>query len=65
MQLILPEELPALLSRKSRKTGGARSLRRLVQDQVEGPLAECLLESEKKSPKIKACLENGQLLFKC
>ena len=63
VQLTLPKELPAVLSGRSKKTGGARSLRRLVQDQVEGPLASYLLKSGKKVSKIKASLENGELLF--
>ena len=63
MQLQLPEELPAVLGRRSGKTGGARNLRRLVQEQVEGPLAAFLLRSGKKPTKVKAKLENGQLQF--
>jgi len=63
MQLQLPKELPAHLGGQSRKTGGARSLRRLVQDQVEGPLAAFLLRSGKKPTKVTAKLEDGQLQF--
>ena len=63
MQLQLPDELPAVLGRRSGKTGGARNLRRLVQEQVEGPLAAFLLRSGKKPAKVKAKLENGQLQF--
>ena len=63
LQLQLPEELPALLGSRSGKAGGARSLRRLVQEQVEGPLAAFLLRSGKKPSKVKGKLENGRLQF--
>ena len=63
MQLQLPDELPAHLGNQSHKVGGARSLRRLVQEQVEGPLAAYLLRTAKKPAKVKAKLENGQLQF--
>ena len=63
MQLQLPNELPSLLGSQSQKSGGARSLRRLVQDQVEGPLAAFLLKNGRKQAKIRAKLENGQLQF--
>ena len=63
LQLQLPEELPAVLGRRSGKAGGARNLRRLVQEQVEGPLAAYLLRSGKKPAKVKGKLENGQLQF--
>jgi ATP-dependent Clp protease ATP-binding subunit ClpA len=62
-QLVLPNELPVFLGQQSQKKGGARALRRLVQEQVEGPLAVYLLRSGKKSPKIKVKLENGTLQF--
>ena len=63
MQLQLPSELPAFLGEQSGQTGGARSLRRLVQERVEGPLAAFLLRSGKKPAKVKAKLENGELQF--
>jgi ATP-dependent Clp protease ATP-binding subunit ClpB len=63
LELELPEELPALLGDQSQKSGGARSLRRLIQDRVEGPLSEYLLKSGKKLTKVKVHLSNGELLF--
>jgi ATP-dependent Clp protease ATP-binding subunit ClpC len=63
VQLQLPNELPGILGGKSRKKGGARGLRRLVQEQVEGPLAMFLLKAGKKPGKVKAKLENGTLQF--
>ena len=64
MQLCLPEELPGLIRCKSGAKGGARQLRRLVQEQVEGPLAVFLLKSGKKHTKIFGKVEDGQLLFR-
>ena len=63
MQLCLPEELPGLLRCRFGAKGGARQLRRLVQEQVEGPLAVFLLKSGKKHTKIVGRVENGQLHF--
>ncbi len=63
VQLMLPNELPAFLGGKSKRKGGARALRRLVQEQVEGPLAVFLLKSGKKPLKVKAKLENETLQF--
>ena len=61
--LTLPEELPRVLCGKCRGKAGARQLRRLVQDQVEGPLAAYLLRSGRKPAKVKARLEAGELQF--
>ena len=63
VQLMLPAELPGLLGGKSKRKGGARALRRLVQEQVEGPLASFLLKSTKRPTKVKAKLENDTLQF--
>ncbi len=63
MQLTLPRELAGWLGDQTRGKGGARGLRRLVQDRVEGPLAEFLLKTKKKPAKIRAKLENGELQF--
>ncbi len=62
MQLQLPEELPKALGKKLGK-GGARNIRRLVQEKVEGPLAVYLLKSARRPAKVKAKLEDGVLHF--
>lgn len=63
MQLTWTEELPGFLVEKREKQGGARQLRRLVQDRVEGPLAVYLLECAKKPTKIKIRVEQGTVQF--
>ena len=63
IQLQLPPELSAVLSKCSCKDGGARKLRHLVQERVEGPLASFLLRCPKKPAKVRGYLQNGQLVF--
>ena len=63
IQLQFPEELARELGCCSQKEGGARHLRHLVQERVEGPLAVFLLKSGKKPTKVKAKLEDGTLRF--
>ena len=63
MQLTLPQELAAELIGKCKKEGGARQIRRQVQERVEGPLAAYLLSCAKKPSKIKGKLEDGKLIF--
>ena len=62
MQLQLPEELAGALGKKLGK-GGARNIRRLVQEKVEGPLAVYLLKSARKPTKVKVSLKDGKLQF--
>ena len=64
MQLLLPEGLAKELGCICQKQGGARQLRRLVQEKVEGPLAIFLLKNAKKPARIKGKLsEDGALHF--
>ena len=64
LSLLLPEEeLATLLGRQCGNRNGARQIRHMVQDQVEGPLAVFLLRSGKKTGKIRGRIENGQLHF--
>lgn len=63
MQLQLPEELPSLLGATVDRKNGARQLRRLVQDRVEGPLAVYLLKCSRKPTRIKSRWEGEELLF--
>ena len=63
IQLQLPEELAMELGRFGCGEGGARKLRHVVQEQVEGPLAAFLLQCAKKPAKIKAGWCDGKLHF--
>lgn len=63
LQLYLPQELAKVLCAPNGGKDGARRLRRSVQDRVEGPLAMFLLQSGKRTGKIRGTLENGELTF--
>ena len=62
-QLLLPPELAAELLKKRPGKDGARQIRRLVQTEVEGPLASYLLRCGKKPARVKPKLEDGKLVF--
>ena len=64
IQLQLPQTLAAELGSACQKAGGARQLRRLVQERVEGPLAACLLRIGKKHPKVYGQIRDGKLQFR-
>lgn len=63
IQLLLPKELPVELAKLCPTREGARGLRRLVQEKVEGPLAEFLLRQSGKPAKIQSKWENHTLQF--
>jgi len=62
IELQLPRELAAHL-RCSGRQGGARQLRRQVQEQVEAPLAQYLLQNDLHGGKVTATLQDGVLKF--
>ncbi len=62
-QLSYPEELPEFLLNKCPGSDGARQLRRLVQTEVEGPLASFLLRCSRKPGKVEARLEGEKVIF--
>jgi len=63
IQLIFPEELAEKLRDQCKAKDGARQLRRLIQQQVEGPLSEYLLRAPRKCSKIRCVLNGTQVLF--
>jgi ATP-dependent Clp protease ATP-binding subunit ClpC len=63
IQLRFPEELAENLASKCGCSEGARNLRRLVQEEVEGPLAVLLLKNHKKPSRIRAAYQEGMLQF--
>ena len=62
VKLQLPKDLASHL-RCSGKQGGARQLRRQVQEQVEVPLAQYLLQRRDMSGTVSAKLRNGVVEF--
>ena len=63
IQLQFPESLSAELGKCVKKQDGARQIRRIVEEQVEGPLAVHLLGNHKKTAKIKVIWENNAVQF--
>ncbi|MGM9590100.1 MAG: ATP-dependent Clp protease ATP-binding subunit [Faecousia sp.] len=61
IQLQYPQELAAWLGGRCQGKDGARHLRRLVQTEVEGPLAVYLLRSARRPTRLKVKLENDQV----
>ena len=62
-QLQIPQETAPFLLEKIGGKDGARQLRRLVQNQVEGPLAAFLLGCSRKPGKVKLRLDTGEISF--
>ena len=63
VQLMLPEDLAAELGKESQSHGGARNLRHLVQERVEGPLSVYLLQCAKQPSKLRGVWKEGRLEF--
>ena len=61
--LQFPRELAAHLGRQGKAKGGAREIRRVVEQQVEEPLAVYLLGCSKKPGKIRVSLKGEQVEF--
>ena len=61
--LLIAEELVGFLLNKCPGKDGARQLRRLVQSEVEGPLAGFLLRCSRKPGKVRLSLEDGRVTF--
>ncbi len=62
-QIQFPEELAPWLAVKCKSKDGARQLRRLVQQEVEGPLAEFLLRATRKVTKVYCLLDEQGVAF--
>ena len=65
IRLDLPRELALRLAENCRGKGGARQMRRKVQEQVEGPLSVCLLECTGKPSLVRGRLVESRLQFVC
>ena len=62
-QLQIPAELAAMLGQQCRGRDGARQLRRLIQTEVEGPLAAFLLRSSRRPTRVKLRCEGKEITF--
>lgn len=62
-QLQYPQEIVSFLLGKCPGKDGARQLRRLVQTEVEGPLASFLLRCSRKPSRVKLQMEQGEISF--
>lgn len=65
LQLLLPEDTAAYLGRKCKAKGGARQLRKIVTEELEGPLATMLLSAPEQPDSACFTLENDSLVLKC
>ena len=63
IQLQLPEDLVGMLCARCKEKSGARQLRKMVQTEVEGPLAAYLLRCSRRPGKVKGYLEGRNLSF--
>ena len=63
IQLQFPDGFSSELGKRAKRPDGARQIRRIVEEQVEGPLAVHLLKSNKKTAKIKVSWENDTVQF--
>ena len=65
IQLQLAEDVVDLIQLKANAKDGARQIRRLVQEQVEGPLAKFLLTNPKKNLCVHGKTLEGKMQFFC
>ena len=63
IRLTLPDGLAASLGKTCHGKGGARQLRRIVQEKVEGPLAMHLLSCNSQPKKIQGKLDGETVTF--
>ncbi len=63
IRLELPGELAGYMADRCSKKDGARQLRRMVQEEVEGPLSSFLLKMDKKPAVVYGKMEQEKLQF--
>ena len=63
VQLLLPKDLAQYLSKQCSAKDGARHMRRLVEQKVEGALSDFLINSSRKCTKIQGVLTGEELSF--
>ena len=62
-QLTVPENAAQWLAQQAKGKDGARQLRRLVQDRIEGPLASYLLRLPRRPARLKLQMEDRGVTF--
>ena len=63
VRLVYQDGLAQKLLAAAEKHSGARALRRVLQDRLEGPLASWLLRLEKRQSRVKVVWEAGEIRF--
>jgi ATP-dependent Clp protease ATP-binding subunit ClpC len=63
IQLVLPKDLARHLSKQCSAKEGARHMRRLVEQKVEGALSDFLIHTNRKCTKIQGVLKGEELSF--
>ena len=64
LQLTVDRRIPGFLTQGCTAKSGARKLRSIVQEQIEGPLASHLLRCGGKPAKLTAMVEESQIVFR-
>lgn len=64
VHLKFSRELPGYLSDACRGQGGARQLRHLIQEKLEAPLAELVLQTHTPPAQVKAMTEDGKIVLR-
>ena len=63
IMLAFPKELPGVLANDCGSQSGARQMRSLIQNRVEGPLALWLLDHEEKPGTVRGVMREEKLCF--
>jgi len=64
VQLVLPKELAQHLSKQCNAKDGARHMRRIIEQKVEGALSDFLIQTGKKCTRIQCILKGEDLSFR-
>ena len=63
IQLTVEDAVSSCFASRCKAKDGARHLRRMVQEEIEGPLAEFLLAAPKKITKLHCTMEGERVVF--
>ena len=65
IDLSYSQGLAACLGRRCKGKAGARQLRRMIQEELEAPLASLLLQSAKKPGRVQVAMEEEKICVRC